>query len=170
MPRAQRFVLYSFAAVAIAAIAYLLLYSGACACVEPEPEPGADGVVVTNGTKSVRLQVAIADEEPERNRGLTGRTSVADTEGMLFVIPVRGPGFWMKDVPIPLDVAFIDRCGVIVYIAEMQPNTVTLHQAEKEYSYGLETAGGWYRRMGFKVGDKVRLPSVSFATTPPPCS
>src|SRR3954471_24776165 len=48
---------------------------------------------------STTIQVDISDTEALREQGLSGRTSLAENEGMLFVFPTPGPyGFWMKDM------------------------------------------------------------------------
>jgi uncharacterized membrane protein (UPF0127 family) len=78
--------------------------------------------------------------------------------GMLFVLPFRGPGFWMKDTLIPLSVAFIAPCGDIVGMADMQPRSEQLHQSEADYKFGLEVNQGWFTKNGIAIGDKLTLP------------
>ena len=65
---------------------------------------------------------------------------------MLFVIEQRGPGFWMKDTRIPLTVAFIDACGAILAFTDMEPFSLSLHNTEQPYSFGLEVNQGWFAR------------------------
>lgn len=115
--------------------------------------------IATGASTNAYLEVEIADTEPERNVGLSGRSSLGANDGMLFVIPVRGPGFWMKDTTIPLSVAFIGNCGEIVAIADMQPLSLEIHGTDRAYSFGLEVNQGWFGSHGIDVGDKVNLPS-----------
>ena len=77
---------------------------------------------------------------------------------MLFVIPQRGAGFWMKDTLIPLSVAFLGPCGEIVAIADMEPLSPQLHNPDRPYGFGLEVNQGWFSNHGLGVGDKVVLP------------
>jgi uncharacterized membrane protein (UPF0127 family) len=69
------------------------------------------------------------------------------------------PGFWMKDTLIPLSAAFIERCGEIVAIVDMEPQSLQIHNTPREYWFGLETNQGWYGRHTIAVGDSVELPS-----------
>lgn len=77
---------------------------------------------------------------------------------MLFIFEQRGAGFWMKDTFVPLSVAFLARCGEIVDIQDMEPQSLELHQAEADYSFGLEVPQGWFAENGIEVGDLVSIP------------
>ena len=114
--------------------------------------------IVTTDGEVARLQVEVAETPEERSVGLSGREEVPDDTGMLFIIPNRGAGFWMKDTLVPLSVAFLARCGEIVDIQDMEPLTLDIHQADAEYSFGLETPLGWFRDNGVEVGDLVSIP------------
>ena len=145
--------LLPLAAVAIALIA---CSSGAT------PDPVADGRQVLrllNGDgEAVILRVEIANTAASREVGLSGRDSLGADEGMLFVIEQRGPGFWMKDTRIPLTVAFIDACGAILAFADMEPFSLSLHNTEQPYSFGLEVNQGWFARNSIGVGDRLEIP------------
>jgi uncharacterized membrane protein (UPF0127 family) len=114
--------------------------------------------IVTAEGDVARLEVEVADETPERTVGLSGREEVPDGTGMLFVFESRGAGFWMKDTLVALSVAFMGRCGEIVDIQDMQPLSLDLHQAEADFSFGLEVPQGWFRDNGIEVGDLVSIP------------
>src|SRR5688572_27639482 len=129
------------------------------------PPPGNQGdgrtplTFATKSGKKPTLYAEIAQTIPELNVGLSKRQSMPPDVGMLFVLPFRGPGFWMKDTTIPLSVAFIAPCGDIVAIANMQPLSEQLHQADAEYKFGLEVNQGWFARNGIAIGDKVAIPA-----------
>jgi uncharacterized membrane protein (UPF0127 family) len=108
--------------------------------------------------KSVKLRVEIADDEAEREKGLSGRTQLAADAGMLFLLDDRHAGFWMLNTLIPLSAAFISRCGEIVAIVEMQPNSLEIHNTPRDYRFGLEANAGWYAKNGIAAGDKVEIP------------
>ncbi len=114
-------------------------------------------IVAANGT-TAHLQVEVAQTEQELETGLSNRDEIPLDTGMLFVIKVHGPGFWMKDTRVALSVAFIGECGQIVNIQDMQPLSLDIHGTDQPYSFGLEVDQGWFQRNGIAVGDIVSLP------------
>lgn len=109
---------------------------------------------------SAALQAEIADTPEELQKGLAGRSGLATDRGMLFVIEKRGPGFWMKDVSIPLSVAFVGRCGEIVDIQDMEPLNLFFHDTPYDFRFGLEVNGGWFGSHAVRVGDRLVLPGA----------
>jgi uncharacterized membrane protein (UPF0127 family) len=66
------------------------------------------------------FKLEIARSEAERNKGLMFRKSVAADEGMLFVFEApEAQTFWMKNVPIALDILFFDAKGKVINTATM---------------------------------------------------
>ena len=132
---------------------------------KPATKPGSQGdgrtsiPFVTKSGKKPVIYAEIAQTIPELNVGLSKRGSLPPEVGMLFILPFRGPGFWMKDTTIPLSVAFIAQCGEILTIADMQPLSEQLHQSEFDYKFGLEVNQGWFTRNSIAVGDKITLPA-----------
>jgi len=114
-------------------------------------------IVAANGT-TARLQVEIADTPQERARGMMGRTDVPLDTGMLFVIDPPGRGFWMKDTPVELTVAFIAECGEILDFADLEPFSEQIKNTDKPYRFALEVDRGWFERNGITAGDFVSLP------------
>src|SRR5436305_937720 len=49
----------------------------------------------TRAGSKVTLNVEIADDEPEREKGLSNRTELPQDNGMLFLLDDRHAGFWM---------------------------------------------------------------------------
>lgn len=111
------------------------------------------------------IYVEIADTEQSRSQGLSGRKSLAENSGVLFVFP--SPGiyeFWMKDMNFPLDFIWIKN-GKIVEITEN-----VLPPAQTEGKPGvirpffsvdrvLEVNAGFVSKNNLKVGDTVVLNS-----------
>lgn len=105
---------------------------------------------------NVTITAEVARSDDERSRGLSGRHTIPDGSGMLFVY--RQPtqtAFWMKDTFVPLSIAFIDDQGIIIDIQDMQPLNETLHQSPRPYRYALEVPQGWFNRVGVVVGQPV---------------
>ncbi|WP_414755215.1 DUF192 domain-containing protein [Anabaena sp. CCY 9910] len=73
---------------------------------------------VPNGT-TIELEVAKTQEQQQM--GLMYRPALPDNRGMLFSFPSPQPArFWMKNVPVALDMVFL-RKGVVKYIQAAAP-------------------------------------------------
>ena len=106
----------------------------------------------------IEIQVEIADDADERQRGLMYRESLEENQGMLFVYPEqRTLGFWMKNTLIPLDIAYIDREGRIVDIQQMEPQTTETHDSAAPAMYALEMNQGWFEANGIRIGDLIEF-------------
>jgi uncharacterized membrane protein (UPF0127 family) len=114
----------------------------------------AGDIVLRIGQQAVRAEVA--DTLAAQERGLMHREHLCGNCGMLFVFAGPGRyGFWMKNTPLPLSIAFIGRDGRIINIAEMRPNTLKVHYPKRDAVYVLEMRGGWFDAHGIKPGDSV---------------
>jgi uncharacterized membrane protein (UPF0127 family) len=68
------------------------------------------------------VEVEVANEGATMAKGLMGRKSLAENEGMLFVFPHSGIyPFWMVNTTIPLDAIHIAENGTVVDVLEMEP-------------------------------------------------
>jgi len=123
-------------------------------CLACIPLAQADNLTLKIGQQSIVAE--IADTPQAREHGLMQRDHLCANCGMLFVFPVaQRQGFWMKDTPLPLSIAFIARDGRIINVAEMQPDTLDVHYAEGDALYALEMNRGWFAAHGIKPGDRV---------------
>ncbi len=124
------------------------------------PRPGNGGVVRTHelNVGGVTVIAEIADTPALRERGLMERDSLPENHGMLFVYPdEQQRSFWMRNTPMALDIAFLDRNGTIINIETMRPNDDTSHYSEGPMMYALEMEAGWFEAHGIEAGDRVRL-------------
>ena len=134
-------------------IAFLILAAllAAPAAAQP-PLPTVD---LTAGMHLIHAEVA--DSMGTRMEGLMYRKSMEPNAGMVFVFDEDAQHcMWMKNTLIPLSVAFIDTAGVILNIADMQPQTEQSHCAVKPARYALEMNKGWFAQRGIKAGTKLR--------------
>ena len=107
----------------------------------------------------VVVRVEIATTTAEKQRGLMGRTALAEDAGMLFVFDREQQlSFWMKDTLIPLSIAYINESGRIVDIQDMQPLDETPHPSAEPAKYALEVNQDFFNEHGVEVGNKVSLP------------
>jgi len=115
-------------------------------------------VISDNGIKTL-VNAEIADTPEERETGLMYRKSMKDDDGMLFVFEREIMlNFWMKNTLIPLDIAYIDKNGVINEIYHMKPLDVSVtYNSIKPAMYALEVNSGWFARHKIKNGSKIEF-------------
>lgn len=102
------------------------------------------------------LVVEVAADPAARRRGLMFREHLEQNRGMLFVWPEPARyGMWMKNTPIPLDVAFIDDHHVIINIETMPAQSTRLFSARRPVRWALEVNAGWFGRHGVVPGQKI---------------
>jgi uncharacterized protein len=117
-------------------------------------------ITSSDGTRT-EVQVEIADERAEQQRGLMERTELAENAGMLFVFDRDAPrSFWMRNTLIPLSIAYIASDGRIVDIQDMQPLDETSHPSAEPAQYALEVNQGFFAERGIKVGNVVEIPEL----------
>lgn len=121
----------------------------------------ASRAVIETDAGEVVVQVEVADTAAERERGLMGRQDLPADSGMAFVFPEdTTTSFWMKDMLIPLSIAFYDDAGRIVRILDMQPcraDPCPLYDPGGAYRGALEVNLGAFRRWGVQMGDRLRV-------------
>jgi uncharacterized membrane protein (UPF0127 family) len=107
------------------------------------------------------LQVSIANTDTERIRGLSGKTGLAEKEGLLFVFETEGyHGIWMKEMNFPIDIAWLDKDKKIIHIEkDVSPDTYPkVFMPPKPDLFVLETRAGLFQKFDIKVGDIAQLP------------
>lgn len=105
-----------------------------------------------------RFTVELADDVASRRRGLMFRESMPLDHGMIFDFKRQQHlSFWMKNTPLPLDIIFIDRGGVIVHIHHNAvPFDETPIPSVRPALAVLEVNGGVARLTGISRGDQIR--------------
>ncbi len=111
------------------------------------------------------LDIEIADTIDETVLGLMYRQSMETDQGMLFIFDREQPqSFWMKNTYFSLDMIFVDNEGTIVSIRkETTPLSEASYSSDHPARYVLEVVGGFTRRHGISVGDRI----VWTRTSPP---
>lgn len=101
------------------------------------------------------INVEIADTDALRALGLSGRTSLEDGKGMLFVFDTPGTyGFWMKDMNFSIDMLWASG-GKIIYTKEsVSPTTFPrIFEPTSPAEYVVELPAGFLTSHELKVGD-----------------
>jgi len=125
---------------------------------------------ITLGGKPFELEVAASPKSVER--GMSGRTEIADGTGMIFVFPEsRILSFWMIDCLIDIDVAYLDRTGKVIstYTMRAEPPQAKGESREaytsrlKRYPsaddaiFAIEVKAGLLEKLGVRPGSTVKL-------------
>jgi uncharacterized membrane protein (UPF0127 family) len=109
-------------------------------------------LVFDGGQRIEAVPAAVTD--PQRRKGLSGRATA--TPGMLFSWPDSAErAFWMRDTRMPLTVAFLDRAGRVLQLADMQPDTTMPHHSEKPATDALELPQGDFQARGIHEGSRL---------------
>jgi uncharacterized membrane protein (UPF0127 family) len=98
----------------------------------------------------------------EQQQGLSDRSTVPDNYGMLFVFPTDSePGFWMKDMLVPLDMTWLTDSGTIVSInRDVLPSSYPFaYYPPQPIKYVIETKAGFAAEKGWHVGEQIQLPA-----------
>jgi hypothetical protein len=109
----------------------------------------------TGKKKIIHIDIEVAGNDYEREKGLMNRHSLPENAGMLFIFEQSGPlSFWMRNTYIPLDIIFADKSRQIVTI---QKNTKPLSYAQipskRNSKYVVEVNAGFCDKYGISVGD-----------------
>lgn len=107
------------------------------------------------------FQTETARTRQEHEKGLSGRNSLGNDQGMLFMFPKEGVySFWMKDMKFPIDIIWIGKDATIKgYVAHVKPDSYpALYQPGERILYALEVPDGFIEKHSIGVGEKVKLP------------
>jgi uncharacterized membrane protein (UPF0127 family) len=111
------------------------------------------------------VYVEVANNDLSRQKGLAGKTSIGENEGMLFVFPSQDvrPSFWMKGVEIAIDIIWINEGKITQIDRGVQPEPgvseaeLTFYMPADPIDYVLEVNAGFCKRNLIEVGDEVDL-------------
>ncbi|MEA1877984.1 MAG: DUF192 domain-containing protein [Bacteroidota bacterium] len=108
------------------------------------------------------IDIEIADDDFQTQRGLMYRRSMKDNRGMLFIFPdVEERSFWMKNTFLSLDILYIDANKKIVSIAEnVTPRSEESIWSEAPAKYVVEVVAGFVTQHQIEVGDRFSFKRV----------
>lgn len=143
------------------------------------------GIFVTNPNKYIKNQtipskqkivnindleilIDIADTPEKRSRGLSGKESLNEKEGMLFILNggEEKPIFWMKNMIIPIDIIWINDGKIIQIDKNIAPekdipdDKLTRYSPQSSVNYVLEVNSGFSDKYGLSIGDNVDLSQI----------
>lgn len=108
--------------------------------------------------KNVVVNVDVADTESLREKGLSGRSSFPEGEGMWFVYQKNGIySFWMPDMHFPIDIIWFDENFRAVHMQENATPESYPHifTPDVPARYVLEVPAGFVQKNGVFLGESV---------------
>ena len=143
------------------AVILFFISSWSCAAGGEKPQGRLETtelVILRKDGTGAAVLAEIARTGEQRRRGLMGRKSLTDGEGMFFVFETdRILSFWMKDTLLPLSIAFIAYDGRILEIHDMEAQSLRSVQSARSARYALEVPQGWFARVRIEPGDTIQL-------------
>tara|TARA_B100001971_G_C17667441_1_gene275826 strand:+ start:22 stop:462 length:441 start_codon:yes stop_codon:yes gene_type:complete len=106
------------------------------------------------------LEIEIVDMIDQQILGLSGRESLPENAGMLFVYNSSGnPGIWTKNMNFAIDIIWIDKDREVLEItSNVSPDTYpTIFRSQDPILYILEVNAGWSETNNINVGDNIVL-------------
>lgn len=127
---------------------------------------GSSNVTAAVGGKTYKLILAKTDIE--KQKGLSGRSSLPSDSGMLFVFENKDThAFWMRDMKFPIDIIWIDENKVVDFVenvpapaANQDPTTLPIYKPAAAANYVLEVNAHEITKQKIKKGDTVTLKGV----------
>ncbi|MFN2588404.1 MAG: DUF192 domain-containing protein [Actinomycetota bacterium] len=96
--------------------------TGAAARASPTPSLPVATALLDNGDESTLLTVEVAETPEQHERGFSGRTSLAEDRGIVFVFfEERDEALATDGLAVPLSIAFFDAEGTILRIVDVEP-------------------------------------------------
>jgi uncharacterized membrane protein (UPF0127 family) len=113
----------------------------------------------SGGELITSIDIEIADDDIQTQRGMMYRRSMKQNQGMLFIFPdeeVRS--FWMKNTLISLDIIYLDSEKNIVSISEnAPPKSEQSIWSDGPAKYVVEVVAGFVAQHQIKAGDKMEF-------------
>lgn len=103
-----------------------------------------------------KVRVELAETFSQKAQGLSGRASLDDNSGMLFVYPNKSIlHFWMKGMNFPLDAVWLANGRVVGWQENIPAQTD--NQITRFQSNAPEVSAGWINNHPLKLGDTAEL-------------
>ena len=137
---------------------YLQLPDG----VSPVAFPWSE-VEIQRALGTMTIGVLVADNSERRTRGLMHWTDLPPRSGMIFIWEnsrPRSDGFWNRNVPMDLHVAWLAQDGTILGFATLIAFDEEIKRSADAYYYALEMPRGRFEELGIGVGDRVLIPET----------
>ena len=146
---------HTFLIVLLVALVVLLLCAAYISSMSALVSPSSR-IELTIASTTVLAEVV--STEVAREQGLSGRSSLAEGNAMLFVFDSADLwGIWMKDMQFSIDILWADAEGTIVSIEEnVSPSTYpTAFRPQSPSLYVVELPAGFVATHSISLGSKI---------------
>lgn len=130
--------------------------------VEPVAFPWSE-VTIQRSAGDLQIGILVADSGTRRTRGLMYWSDLPPQAGMLFIWKDRQPrslGFWNRNVPMDLHVAWLDDDGTILGFTTLIAFDEQVKHPPGDYHHVLEMPRGRFEELGIRAGDRVLIPQT----------
>lgn len=106
------------------------------------------------------FRIDVASTQTTRERGLSGKSELVAGRALLMVFPSEDRwGIWMKDMNFPIDIVWLNKEKVVVYIVKNAPfdNQTTIYKPEKPALYVVELPAGTAKGESILVGETAQF-------------
>ena len=146
--------------------------------VSPEsiPKPGSESksiatpvgqilpITATTQLAGKTFQLEVAQTPEQQQMGLMYRPALPDDRGMLFPMGTPRPVmFWMRNVPVALDMVFVNQGRVVAIVANVPPcATVSCptYGPNVNVDQVIELRAGRSAELGIKSGDPIVITTL----------
>jgi len=109
-----------------------------------------------DGSRTEPYLLEMASTPATQARGLMFRTHLSPRGGMIFVFKEDAlHGFWMKNVGIALDIAWLTMNGLVLQKASLKPYDLRLTRPAMPARYAVEVAAGTLQSDGVGIGARL---------------
>lgn len=108
------------------------------------------------------INLSLANTPELREKGLSGRESLPENDGMLFTFDTPGYyGFWMKEMQFPIDIIFMNDGRVVTIYQNVQPaeegQSLYIYKPEEPANQVLELNANRSQELNIQKGDTIPL-------------
>ncbi len=129
--------------------------------------PISSVAILPNGSK---IQLEVAKTQEQQSMGLMYRPALPNNRGMLFPFPSAQPvSFWMKNVPVALDMVFMRQGVVQAVIPKVPPckkDPCPTYGPRTTIDTVIELRSGHAAEIGIKKGDKIQIQPLDTKKVP----
>jgi hypothetical protein len=101
------------------------------------------------------FRISIAETQLARERGLSGKSELANDQALLMVFPSEDKwGIWMKNMNFPLDIVWLGSNKKVIYIVKnaTYDDQTTVYKPKSPAKYVVEVPAGTVTTKSIGIG------------------